>query len=185
MIDEIQADVERRMKSTLEILRKDLSSIRTGRASLAILDGVKVDYYGTDTPLSQVATLSVPEPSMIVVQPWDPGNIEAIEKAVLRADLGLNPSNDGKVVRLPIPPLTEERRKQLARKVSKIGEECKTALRQVRRDGNEQIKSLEKSKTVSQDDEHRALDAIQKLTDQFSKSVDDLVKKKEREILEI
>jgi ribosome recycling factor len=185
MIDEIQADVERRMNSTLEILRKDLSSIRTGRASLAILDGVKVDYYGTDTPLSQVATLSIPEPSLIVVQPWDPGNIEAIEKAVLRADLGLNPSNDGKVVRLPIPPLTEERRKQLARKVSKIGEECKTALRQVRRDGNEQIKSLEKSKTVSQDDEHRALDAIQKLTDQFSKSVDDLVKKKEQEILEI
>lgn len=185
MVDEVLADVERRMNSTLEALRKDLASIRAGRASLAILDGVKVDYYGTETPLNQVATLSIPEPSLIVAQPWDPSVIEALEKAVLRADLGLNPSNDGKVVRIPIPPLTEERRKQLARKVGQVGEDCKTALRRVRRDGNERLKSREKNKDISQDEEHRALDQVQKLTDRFSKSVDEQVKKKEQEILEV
>ncbi|MEE8386646.1 MAG: ribosome recycling factor, partial [Dehalococcoidia bacterium] len=152
MMDEVLADVEQRMNSTLDALRKDLASIRAGRASLAILDGVKVDYYGTETPLSQVATLSIPEPSLIVAQPWDPSVIEELEKAVRRADLGLNPSNDGKVVRIPIPPLTEERRKQLARKVGQVGEECKTALRQVRRDGNERLKALEKGKDISQDE---------------------------------
>jgi ribosome recycling factor len=185
MVDEVLTDVERRMNGTLEALRKDLATIRAGRASLAILDGVKVDYYGTDTPLSQVATLSIPEPSMIVAQPWDPTVIGAVEKAVMRADLGLNPSNDGKVVRIPIPPLTEERRKQLARKVGQVGEECKTALRQVRRDGNERLKALEKDKEISQDDEHRALDQVQKLTDKFAKAVDEQVKKKEQEILEV
>ncbi len=185
MMDEVLADVERRMNSTLDALRKDLASIRAGRASLAILDGVKVDYYGTETPLSQVATLSIPEPSLIVAQPWDASVIEALEKAVRRADLGLNPSNDGKVVRIPIPALTEERRKQLARKVGQVGEDCKTALRQVRRDGNDRLKSLEKSKDISQDEEHRALDQVQKLTDRFSKSVDEQTKRKEQEILEV
>jgi ribosome recycling factor len=185
MVDELLADVERRMTSTLEALRKDLAGIRAGRASLAILDGVKVDYYGTETPLNQVATLSIPEPSLIVAQPWDPSVIDALEKAVLRTDLGLNPSNDGQVVRIPIPPLTEERRKQLARKVGQVGEDCKTALRQVRRDGNERLKALEKSKDISQDEEHRALDQVQKLTDRFSKAVDEQSKKKEQEILEV
>ena len=185
MVHDVLADVERRMNGTLEALRKDLASIRAGRASLAILDGVKVDYYGTDTPLNQVATLSIPEPSMIVAQPWDPSVIEAVEKAVMRAGLGLNPSNDGKVVRIPIPPLTEERRQQLARKVGQVGEECKTALRQVRRDGNERLKSMEKDKQISQDDEHRALDEVQKLTDRFVKAVDEQVKKKEQELLEV
>ncbi len=185
MTDEVLADVERRMNSTLDALRKDLASIRAGRASLAILDGVKVDYYGTETPLSQVAALSIPEPSLIVAQPWDPSVIEALEKAVRRADLGLNPSNDGKVVRIPIPPLTEERRKQLARKVGQVGEDCKTAVRQVRRDGNERLKALEKNKDISQDEEHRALDQVQKHTDRFSKSVDEQTKRKEQEILEV
>ena len=185
MTDEVLTDVERRMNTTLDVLRKDLACIRTGRASLAILDGVKVDYYGTETPFSQVATLSIPEPTLIVAQPWDPSVIEAIEKAVLKADLGLNPSNDGKVVRIPIPPLTEERRKQLARKVGQVGEECKTALRQIRRDGNERLKAMEKSKEVSQDEEHRAMDQVQKLTDRFSSQVDEQVKKKEKEILEV
>jgi ribosome recycling factor len=185
MTEEVLEDVERRMNSTLEVLRKDLGIIRTGRASLAILDGVKVDYYGTETPFNQVATLSIPEPTLIVAQPWDPSVIEAIEKAVLKADLGLNPSNDGKVVRIPIPPLTEERRKQLARKAGQVGEECKTALRQIRRDGNDRLKAMEKDKQISQDDEHRAMDQVQKLTDRFSSQVDEQVKKKEKEILEV
>lgn len=185
MVTEVLADVERRMGSTVEAMKRELASIRTGRASLAILDGVKVDYYGTETPLNQVATLSIPEPTLIVAQPWDPSAIEAIEKAVLRADLGLNPSNDGKLIRIPVPPLTEERRKQLARKVHQIGEDGKTALRQVRRDGNDKIKALEKEKTISQDDERRAHDDVQKLIDRFSGEIDSLVKKKEQEILEV
>ncbi len=185
MMDEVLADVERRMNSNLEALRKDLACIRAGRASLAILDGVRVDYYGTETPLSQVASLSIPEPGQIVAQPWDTSVIEALEKGIRRADLGLNPSNDGKVVRIPIPALTEDRRKQLARKVGQVGEDSKTALRQVRRDGNERLKALEKNKEISQDEEHRALDKVQKLTDSFTKSVDEQTSKKEREILEV
>jgi ribosome recycling factor len=185
MVTEVLADVERRMGSTVEAMKRELASIRTGRASLAILDGVKVDYYGTETPLNQVATLSIPEPTLIVAQPWDPSAIEAIEKAVLRADLGLNPSNDGKLIRIPVPPLTEERRKQLARKVHQIGEEGKTALRQVRRDGNDKIKALEKEKTISQDDERRAHEDVQKLIDRFAGEIDALAKKKEQEILEV
>jgi len=185
MVNEVLAEVEGRMQASVDAIRKELGSIRTGRASLAILDGVKVEYYGSDTALNQVATLSVPEPSLIVAQPWDPSTIEAIEKAVLRADLGLNPSNDGKIVRIPIPPLTEERRKQLARKVSQIGEEGKTSLRQGRKDGNDRLKTLEKSKEISQDEEHRGMDEVQKLTDRFTSSIESLVKKKEQEIMEI
>ena len=185
MVSDVLQDVERRMNSTLDAIKRDLASVRTGRASLVILDGVKVDYYGTETPLNQVATLSVPEPSLILAQPWDPSSIEAIEKAIQRADLGLNPSNDGKVVRLPIPPLTEERRKQLAKKVGQIGEEGKTALRQVRRDGNDKLKAMEKEKQISQDDERRAHDEIQKLIDRFSAEIDGFAKKKEKEVMEV
>ena len=185
MVPEVLADVEKRMNNSLEAYRKELASIRTGRASLAILDGVKVDYYGTETPLNQVATLSVPEPSLILAQPWDPSTIEAIEKAVLRADLGLNPSNDGKVVRVPIPPLTEERRRQLAKKVGQIAEEGKTSLRQARRDGHERLKSMKKAKGVSEDDERRGMEAVQQLTDRCTSRIDDLAKKKEQEIMEI
>ena len=185
MVNEVLAEVEQRMSASQDAIRRELASIRTGRASLAILDGVKVEYYGTETPLNQVATMSVPEPALIVVQPWDPSSIEAIEKAVLRADLGLNPSNDGKIVRIPIPPLTEERRMQLAKRVGQIGEEGKTSIRQARKEGNDRLKVLEKEKKMSQDDEHRGMDAVQKLTDRFISEIEEILKKKEQEIMEI
>lgn len=185
MLNDLYAQAEKKMKDHVEHLRHALGTVRTGRASLSILDGVHVDYYGTPTPLNQVATLSVPDPSMIVAQPWDPSALSAIEKAILKSDLGLNPANDGKVVRIPIPPLTEERRKDLARKVHAMAEEGRTHVRQVRRDANEGAKKLEKDKKISQDDGKRALDHIQKLTDQYIKAIDDLSRKKEKEILEI
>jgi len=185
MFAEVLAEVEQHMKHAVDAVRRELASIRTGRASIAILDNVRVDYYGTETPLNQVATLSVPEPSLIVAQPWDPSVIEAIEKAIQKADLGLNPANDGKIVRIPIPALTEERRKQLARKVSQLGEDGKTSLRQARRDGNEKLKGLQKAKQISQDDERKGLDEVQKLTDRHIAAVDDLVKRKEQEILQV
>jgi ribosome recycling factor len=185
MFAEVLAEVEQHMKHSVDAVRRELASIRTGRASIAILDNVRVDYYGTETPLNQVATLSVPEPSLIVAQPWDPSVIEAIEKAIQKADLGLNPANDGKIVRIPIPALTEERRKQLAKKVSQLGEDGKTSLRQARRDGNEKLKGLQKAKQISQDDERKGLDEVQKLTDRHIAAVDDLVKRKEQEILQV
>lgn len=185
MLNEVYAQTDRKMKDLVEHLRHGLSTIRTGRASLSILDGVMVDYYGTPTPLNQVATLSIPDPTLIVAQPWDPTVLGGIEKAILKSDLGLNPSNDGKVVRIPIPPLTEERRKELAKKVHHLAEEGRTHVRQARRDANEQIKKLEKDKKISQDDEKRGFDHVQKLTDQHIKSIDELAKKKEKEILEI
>jgi len=185
MLNELYAQSEKKMKEQVEHIRHSLSTIRTGRASLAIVDGVQVDYYGTPTPLNQVATLSVPDPTLIVAQPWDPSVLPAIEKAIQKADLGLNPANDGKVVRIPIPPLTEERRKELAKKVHHVAEEGRTHIRQVRRDANEGAKKLEKDKKISQDDEKRALDHVQKMTDQHIKLIDDLAKKKEQEILQI
>ena len=185
MLNELYAQSEKKMKDQIEHLRHGLATIRTGRASLSILDGVQVDYYGTPTPLNQVATLSIPDPTVIVAQPWDPSALQAIEKAILKSDLGLNPANDGKVVRIPIPPLTEERRKELAKKVHVLAEDGRTHVRQVRRDANEQVKKLEKDKKVSQDDSKRGLEQVQKLTDQYIKAIDDLSRKKEKEILEI
>ena len=185
MLNELYAQTEKKMKDHVEHLRHGLSTIRTGRASLAILDGVMVDYYGTPTPLNQVANLSIPDPTMIVAQPWDPSVLSAIEKSILKSDLGLNPSNDGKVVRIPIPALTEERRKDLAKKVHHVAEESRTHVRQARRDANEGAKKLQKDKQISQDDEKRSLEHIQKLTDTYIKLIDDLAKKKEKEILEI
>jgi len=185
MLNELFAQTEKKMKDHLEHTRHVLATIRTGRASLSILDGVQVDYYGTPTPLNQVATLSIPDPTMITAQPWDPSVLPLIEKAILKADLGLNPSNDGKIVRIPIPPLTEERRKEMAKKIHQYAEEGRTQVRQVRRDANDHAKKLEKDKKISQDDEKRALERIQQLTDQYVKSIDDLAKKKEKEILEI
>jgi len=185
MLSDVYAQTEKKMKDQVEHIRHALATIRTGRASLAILDGVQVEYYGTPTPLNQVATLSIPDPTLIVAQPWDPTVLPAIEKAILKSDLGLNPGNDGKVVRIPIPPLTEERRKELAKKVHQVAEEGRTHVRQLRRDANEQIKKLEKDKKISQDDEKRAHDQVQKQTDQHIKLIDDLAKKKEKEILEI
>jgi ribosome recycling factor len=177
--------MEKKMKERIEHLRHTLATIRTGRASLTILDGVMVDYFGTPTPLNQVATLTIPDATLIVAQPWDVSLIPVIEKAILRSDLGLNPSNDGKVIRIPIPPLTEERRKELVKKVHQICEEERTHIRQNRREANDQAKKMMKDKAISEDDEKRALDQIQKLTDKYVHGVDDLLKHKEKELLEV
>jgi ribosome recycling factor len=177
--------MERKMAATLADARHKLAAVRTGRASLALFDGVMVDYYGTPTPLNQVAKLSIPEPTLIVAQPFDPSTLSAIEKAIQSSDLGLNPSNDGKLIRIPIPPLTEERRKQLVKKVHGLGEEAKTAVRQLRRDANEEVKKIEKSGEISEDDARRGLDDIQKRTDRFSGDIDALGKNKEKELMEV
>jgi ribosome recycling factor len=185
MLKDVHATAEKKMKGAVEATRRDLASIRTGRASLAILDGITVEYYGAPTPLNQVATLGVPDPTQITIQPWDPKALPEIEKAILRSDLGLTPANDGKIVRLPIPPLTEERRKQLAKKVHHVGEEGKTVIRQHRREANEHLKALLKEKTVSEDEEKRALEEIQHLTDRCVKQIDELIQHKEKEILSV
>jgi ribosome recycling factor len=174
-----------KMKETLDHIRRELAAVRTGRASLAILEGVTVEYYGTETPLQQVASLTIPDPTLIVAQPWDVSLIPTIEKAIRSAELGLNPSNDGKVVRVPIPPLTEERRKQLAKRVHEIAEHARTAVRLERREANEAFKRLLKDKRTSEDEEKRALDQVQKQTDQHIKQIDELARHKEEEILKI
>jgi ribosome recycling factor len=182
---ELIEDAKRRMNKSLEVLQKELTAIRTGRASLGILDSVKVDYYGTPTPLNQVANLAVPEANLITIQPWESPLLETIEKAILSSDLGLNPSNDGKVLRLPIPSLTEERRKILVKQVGKIAEESRTAVRQVRRDVNDRLKTMLKDKNISEDDEKRALKEVQELTDLHVKKADEIVKKKDQELMTI
>lgn len=183
MTDQIMAETQKRMQKTIDDLSRELASIRTGRASVHILDNVMVDYYGTQTPLNQLATLHAPEPSLITVQPWDASQINTIEKGILTSDLGLNPSNDGKMIRIPIPPLTEERRQILARQVGKVAEEHRTAIRQIRRDANEQLKTLERDKEISEDEEYRAHQEIQKVTDDFIQQIDQLAAQKEKEIL--
>jgi ribosome recycling factor len=177
------AEVNKRMNTAIEHVRHELSGVRTGRASVAILDGVHVEAYGSRMPLNQLAGLSVPEPTLIVAQPFDPSQMAAIEKAIRASDLGLNPSNDGKVVRIPIPALTEERRKELSRHVHKLSEEGRNSIRQVRRDANDRMKKLLKDHKISEDDEKKALDEVQKLTDQHVKQIDDLQKKKDQELL--
>jgi ribosome recycling factor len=171
------------MDAALEHARHELAGVRTGRASVTILDGVHVDAYGTKMPLNQLAGLSVPEPSLIVAQPFDPSQLGAIEKAIRSADLGLNPSNDGKVVRIPIPALTEERRKEMSRLVHKLTEEARNGVRQIRRDANERLKKLLKDHQIPEDDEKKALDEVQRLTDHHIKQLDDLQKKKDQELL--
>jgi ribosome recycling factor len=167
----------------LEHLKHELAGVRTGRASVAILDHVQVDAYGTRMPLNQVASLSVPEPTLIVAQPFDPGLMGAIEKAVRTSDLGLNPNNDGKVVRIPVPPLTDERRKELSRHVHKLSEEARNVIRQVRRDANDRLRTLLKDHKISEDDERKSLDETQKITDQHIKTIDEIQKKKDAELL--
>jgi ribosome recycling factor len=179
----LMAELTKRMDATLEHTRRELAGVRTGRASVNILDGVQVEAYGTKMPLNQVAGLSVPEPTMIVAQPFDPSQLAAIEKAIRASDLGLNPANDGKVVRIPLPALTEERRKELSRHVHKLAEEGRNAVRQARRDSNDRLKKLLKDKVISEDDERKALDAVQKATDQHIKMIDELQKKKDEELL--
>lgn len=183
-VKEVENQSRTRMDKVLADLQHEMTTFRTGRASINLLDNVRVDYYGTPTPLSQVAQLHVPEPAMITVQPWDNSTIGAIEKAIRTADLGLNPSNDGKVIRIPIPPLNEERRRDLAKKLSHVVEERRVALRNIRRDANDNLKKMTKDKLISADDEKQALDTIQKLTDGQIAKVDQAAKAKEKEILE-
>lgn len=177
--------VVERMDAAVEHLKHELSGLRTGRASLALLDGIKVDYYGTPTPLKQVANLGVPESRLMTVQPWEPGLIKEIEKAIQASGLGLTPSNDGKIIRLPVPPLSEERRRDLIKICKKHGEESKVSIRAVRRDGNEDLKKLHKEAKLAEDELRRAEAEIQKLTDQYIQKIDQILKKKEEEILEV
>jgi ribosome recycling factor len=185
MINEIKKDTKRRMDASIDNLRNELAKIRTGKASPALLDTVKVDYYGTQMPVKQVANVSTPEPRLLVVQPWEKSMLAPIEKAILKADLGLNPTNDGIVIRIPIPQLTEERRKDLVKLTKKIGEEGKIAIRNVRRDANEQLKKAEKASEISEDAMHGAQDDVQKATDEAVTQIDELLEKKEKDIMEI
>ena len=178
------ADAERRMDGAVEHVRRELAGVRTGRASVNLLDSVRVEAYGAEMPLNQVASLSVPESTLIVAAPFDPSQTTAIERAIRNANLGLNPSNDGKIIRIPIPSLTDERRKEMSRLVHKLAEEGRTSVRQVRRDTNDALKRLLKSHDLSEDDERRALDDIQKLTDDHVRKIDELQKAKDAELLE-
>jgi ribosome recycling factor len=185
MEQELKIKTTDRMDRTIEALRKEFSSIRTGRASLALLDGIMVKYYDAFTPLQQLASLSIPESRQMAIQPWDPKIIPDIEKAILKSDLGLTPMNDGKMIRMSIPLLTEERRKQLVKIVKKKAEEAKVAVRNIRRDTNEELKKLEKEKHLSEDEVKKAQDEIQKITDSYITRVDDVLANKEKEIMEV
>jgi ribosome recycling factor len=185
MIQDVIRDVQHRMHGAIEALHREFKTLRTGRANVGMLDGITDDYYGTPTPIAQVASLKVPEPSMIVAEPWDKGMVGAIEKAIRNSDLGLNPSNDGKIVRIPIPQLTEERRKDLVKRAHHMAEESRTAIRQVRRDGNDKLKRMLKSHELSEDDEKRALDEIQKLTDKHIDEIASILKHKEQDIMAV
>lgn len=182
---DVQAQSKARMEKTLEDVRAELATIRTGRATVSLLDHVKVEYYGTPTPVNQLATLSVPEPSLILVQPWDVSQIGNIEKAIRASDLGLNPMNDGKLIRVPIPPLTEERRKELVKHLHRVLEDHRVAVRNIRRDANELIKRLLKDKKISEDEERKAHDEEQKMTDDYIKKIDELGKGKEKDVLHV
>jgi ribosome recycling factor len=184
MLDDIYQETQDTMDKVIGALKKELKRVRTGRASLSLLDGIKVDYYGTLTPVNQLATLAVPESRLITIQPWDATVIKEIEKSILKSDLGLTPSSDGKIVRISIPPLTEQRRKELVKVVNKICEEYKVQVRNARRDANEMIKDLKKDSEISEDEAFKAQDKVQKKTDDFIKLVDDCYKEKEKEILE-
>jgi ribosome recycling factor len=183
MKEKILEDMKRKMNKVLEVMAQDLARVRTGRASVALLEGIKVEAYNASMPLPQVASLAAPEPRLLTIQPWDPTLLGDIEKAIQKSDLGLTPANDGKIIRLPIPALTTERRKDLVKVVKKMGEEGKVALRNVRRDANERFKDLKKDKQISEDEAHRAQDEVQKITDDFIKKVDAQAAEKEKEIM--
>lgn len=184
MIDEIYEDTRESMGKSVSSLNNEYKKVRTGRASVSLLDGIRVDYYGTPTPLNQMATLSVPESRLITIQPWDVSVIKDIEKEIMKSDLGLTPSSDGKIIRIAIPPLTEERRKELVKVVHKMAEDYKIGIRNIRRDANEMVKSLKKDGDISEDESFKAQDQIQKITDEFIKRVDECAQEKEKEILE-
>ncbi|HKS74623.1 MAG TPA: ribosome recycling factor [Terriglobales bacterium] len=184
-LKEIRAQLKSRMDKAVEDFRREMAATRTGRASVHMLDSVTVDYYGSQMPLNQIAQVHAPEPQLITVQPFDPTSLAAIEKSIRTADLGLNPMNDGKLIRVPVPPLTEERRKDMVKHLHKVLEEHRTAVRNVRRDGNDAIKKALKDKKITEDDEKRAMDEIQKLTDDEIKKMEDMSKAKEKEVMEI
>jgi len=179
------AQIRKRMEKAVEDIRKEVSTIRTGRASISILDNIQVDYYGVPTPINQVAQLATPDPTLITVQPYDLSLVGPVEKSIRASDLGLNPSNDGRLIRIPIPSLTEERRKQLAKHIHKVLEEHRTAVRNIRRDGNDHLKKMLKDKAISEDDEKHALAEIQKITDDYIHKLEEVAKKKEQEILTV
>ena len=178
-------DLETRMQAAVDVLTREFAGVRTGRANAALLDGVRVEAYGVLTPINQIASVSVPDPRTIVIQPWDASQMKEIEKGILKSDLGLTPSSDGKVIRLTMPTLTEERRKQLAKTVGKFAEDARVAIRNVRREANDKLKALAKDKKVSEDEERRGHDQIQKTTDRFTARVEELAKKKEQEVLTV
>lgn len=185
MVKETLREMEKKMKNSAEHFRKELSKLRTGRANLSLFEDIKVDYYGTQTPINQVATLGVPDPTLITIQPWDPTFLEGIEKAIRGADLGLNPINDGKQLKVPIPPLDEERRKDLAKHIRNLQEEEKTALRIMRREAKEEIEEMEKNKDITEDDKFWGYDKLQEITDQYTKKIEEMASAKEKEILEL
>lgn len=185
MIDAVKSEATAGMERSIDALRRDLGKVRTGRASLSLLDDIRVDYYGTPTALNQVGTLAVPEPRLITIQPWEKKLIPEIEKAILKTDLGLNPTSDGQLIRLVFPPLTEERRKDMVKQVKRMGEDSKIGVRNARRDANDTLKKLEKDKEISEDDHKRGEKEIQELTDQYVKKIDDIVEAKEKELMEI
>lgn len=185
MIEEVLSEAKSRMSKSIEVLKRDLAGIRTGRASPMILDNIKIDYYGTQTPLKQIATISAPEARLLIIQPWDNATLGDITKAIQKSDLGLNPSSDGHIIRIPIPPLSEERRREMVKLVHKRAEEGKVALRNVRRDSMDMLKDLEKEKEISQDEQKRAQSKLQEITDGFISEVDQIAKDKESELLEV
>jgi len=185
MIDEVLSEAKSRMAKSIEVLQRDLAGIRTGRATPMLLDNIKIDYYGTQTPLKQVATISAPEARLLIIQPWDNTTVGDITKAIQKSDLGLNPNSDGHIIRLPIPPLSEERRKDLVKAVHKRAEESRVALRNVRRDSMDMLKDLEKEKEISQDEHKRAQTKLQEITDSFIAKTDQIAKDKETELLEV
>ena len=185
MINDTISNSQKHMHGAIEALHREFKTLRTGRANAAMLDGVTVDYYGTPTPIAQVTSLKVPEPSLIVAEPWDKSMVAPIEKAIRNADLGLNPMTDGKLIRIPIPQLTEERRKELVKRAHHVAEEARTAIRQVRRDGNDRLKKMLKDHKISEDDEKRALDEIQKITDKHIDEVGTILKHKEADIMAV
>lgn len=185
MIKEVIGEMENRMKKTLEHLGRDYASMRAGRANPAMLDRIMVDYYGTPTPINQLGNIGVPEQRLLVIQPWDKSSIAEIEKAILKSDLGVTPSNDGNVIRIAIPALTEERRKEMVKVVRKRAEEAKVALRNLRRDANDELKKLEKEGSISEDEAKKGMDEVQKLTDNYTKEIDKMAQGKEKEIMEV
>lgn len=185
IVKKVHTDTEERMNKAVEAIGKELASIRTGKATTSLLDGIRVDYYGTMTPLSQVANISVPDPRLLVIHPWEKKLIPEIIKAIQKSDLGLNPQSDPNVVRLPIPPLTEERRKDLVKLVKKVGEEGKVAIRNIRRDSNDALKKAEKDKEISEDESRKGQERVQEITDEHIEKIEEMLKKKEQEIMEI